>query len=732
MQHNIWRSVCVVPFCYRLCRYPLKYQNSTKTYILLPSYGQRTLYCVALYSSQFSTLSKHLEPILRNVHFNSTLKGKEPSKVEETVKVLKEEKQKAKVTPDSTPSRKVHVSAVDVGTPPKRSIGKRVWDEIVHYYHGFRLLFIDIKVSSRLAWKILHGDELTRREHRQLVRTVSDLFRLVPFSVFIIIPFMELLLPVFLKLFPAMLPSTFQTSSEKEVKFKQQLKVKIEMAKFLQDTLDEMALQTKGDTHSHTAKEFVQFFDKIRKSGEQASNEEIIKFSKLFEDEITLDSLSRPQLTALCRLLELQPIGTNNFLRFQLRMKLRNLKADDQMIKKEGIECLTVPELQSACRARGMRALGIPEERLRFQLQQWLELSLNEHIPPSLLLLSRALYLPETLPAPDQLKATLSSLSEAAATEAKFKIGEMEGKVDNKTKLELIRKEEEKIKKEEEERKLEQLEQEKKDAAAKAAEQATEQADVKVDKGVSEVLQDTAPTLADKALDLDKLEAKISEEKEELSKEDFDDLEDALENIANEKKKLLIEKEEIEELKEEMAEYKQDIQEFKNMVMETGHKEIRESKASLRLSNKVNKMISKMDKLLEDLTQERKALQQQLDDKLKEGDTAVKERDDIISINELVLAIRRIQKVSDDTRLQRIADVLDKMDLDHDGAVEVDHVLKVIELLGKDNVKVTGKQMEEIIDLLMKEDSLEMEEKQQKERQSGSIPESADEKIEKN
>jgi hypothetical protein len=49
----------------------------------------------------------------------------------------------------------------------------------------------------------------------QLVRTVSDLFRLVPFSVFIIVPFMELLLPVAIKLFPGMLPSTFQTATEK-------------------------------------------------------------------------------------------------------------------------------------------------------------------------------------------------------------------------------------------------------------------------------------------------------------------------------------------------------------------------------------------------------------------------------------------------------------------------------------------------------------------------------------
>lgn len=128
--------------------------------------------------------------------------SKDSSKVEQTVKALQEElKEKDK-----------QVTAV---VTPKRSLGKRVWDEFVHYYHGFRLLFIDIGVASRLIWKVLNGTSLSRREHKQLVRTSSDVFRLVPFSVFIIVPFMELLLPVFLKIFPGMLPSTFQTASSK-------------------------------------------------------------------------------------------------------------------------------------------------------------------------------------------------------------------------------------------------------------------------------------------------------------------------------------------------------------------------------------------------------------------------------------------------------------------------------------------------------------------------------------
>ena len=80
----------------------------------------------------------------------------------------------------------------------------------------------------------------------------------------------------------------------------------------------------------------------------------------------------------------------------------------------EGVESLAVWELQEACRARGMRSLGATEERLKSQLSQWLDLHLHHKMPTSLLLLSRALYLPETLDTPSQIKATLTELAESA------------------------------------------------------------------------------------------------------------------------------------------------------------------------------------------------------------------------------------------------------------------------------------------------------------------------------
>uniref|UniRef100_UPI0037E76AD2 LETM1 domain-containing protein LETM2, mitochondrial n=1 Tax=Semicossyphus pulcher TaxID=241346 RepID=UPI0037E76AD2 len=283
----------------------------------------------------------------------------------------------------------------------KKSIYHRIVDELKHYYNGFRLLGIDIKIAGRMVWRLLHGQLLTRRERRRLMRTCADLFRLVPFMVFIIVPFMEFLLPVFLKLFPEMLPSTFETETKKEEKQKKGLAAKLELAKFLQETIAEMARRNKAKAQTEDeTQRFSTYVQKVRGTGEQPTTKDIVRFSKLFEDELTLEHLERPQLVALCKLLELQPIGTNNLLRFQLMMQLRTIKSDDEMIAEEGVAAMSVSELQAACRSRGMRSLGLTTDQLRLQMQQWLDLHLKENVPPSLLLLSRAMYLTDLKPKP--------------------------------------------------------------------------------------------------------------------------------------------------------------------------------------------------------------------------------------------------------------------------------------------------------------------------------------------
>jgi LETM1 and EF-hand domain-containing protein 1, mitochondrial len=70
------------------------------------------------------------------------------------------------------------------------------------------------------------------------------------------------------------------------------------------------------------------------------------------QDELTLDNMSRPQLASMCVYMGLRPYGADNFLRFQLRAKLRNLKDDDQRIVWEGIDNMNKEELREACRVR--------------------------------------------------------------------------------------------------------------------------------------------------------------------------------------------------------------------------------------------------------------------------------------------------------------------------------------------------------------------------------------------
>ncbi|XP_071339324.1 LETM1 domain-containing protein LETM2, mitochondrial [Trachinotus anak] len=304
-------------------------------------------------------------------------------------------------TPASATTTAAAVPPVQERAVVKKSLYQRIVDELKHYYNGFRLLGIDIKIAGRMVWRLLHGQVLTRRERRRLMRTCADLFRLVPFMVFIIVPFMEFLLPVFLKLFPEMLPSTFETESKKEEKQKKGLAAKLELAKFLQETIAEMARRNKAKAQTEDeTQRFSTYVQKVRGTGEQPTTKDIVRFSKLFEDELTLEHLERPQLVALCKLLELQPIGTNNLLRFQLMMQLRTIKSDDEMIAAEGVAAMSVSELQAACRSRGMRSLGLTTDQLRLQMQQWLDLHLKENVPPSLLLLSRAMYLTDLKPKP--------------------------------------------------------------------------------------------------------------------------------------------------------------------------------------------------------------------------------------------------------------------------------------------------------------------------------------------
>ncbi|KAF5741575.1 LETM1 and EF-hand domain-containing protein 1 mitochondrial isoform X1 [Tripterygium wilfordii] len=322
-----------------------------------------------------------------------------------------------------------------------------------HYWLGTKLLWADVRISSRLLLKLARGKGLSRRERQQLTRTTADIFRLVPVAVFIIVPFMEFLLPVFLKLFPNMLPSTFQDKMKEQEELKRRLNARIEYAKFLQDTVKEMAKEVQNSRSGEikkTAEDLDEFLTKVR-TGARVSNEEILGFAKLFNDELTLDNISRPRLVNMCKYMGISPYGTDAYLRYMLRKRLQQIKKDDLMIKAEGVESLTEEELRQACRDRGL--LGSPSmEELRHQLLDWLDLSLNHSVPSSLLILSRAFSVSGKVRPEEAVQATLSSLpDEVVDTVGVTALSSEDSVSERRRKLEFLEMQEEFIKEEEEE-----------------------------------------------------------------------------------------------------------------------------------------------------------------------------------------------------------------------------------------------------------------------------------------
>uniref|UniRef100_A0A7S3G7J0 Mitochondrial proton/calcium exchanger protein n=1 Tax=Palpitomonas bilix TaxID=652834 RepID=A0A7S3G7J0_9EUKA len=347
---------------------------------------------------------------------------------------------------------------------------KRGWAKVVeearHYWTGTKLLFREVQFGFRTLRKILDGHTMTWRERRQFLRTVGDLVRLGPVFVFLVIPFMEVLLPFALKLFPNMLPSTFHAVHKKEEDLKRELRLRLELARFLQETLESMAdsiAKENDGSLRDTAAEFTTFMENVR-NGQKVSNEDILRFSKLFDDEIALDTLPRTQLVSMCRFLNINPYGTDALLRILLRARLQELKADDELMRDEDIAKLSLEELKVACSARGIRTQGLSPAGYRRRLKEWLELSLDHSVPASLLIMSRVFTITERMKTTKAIEATLQSLPEDVyeGLELPFKTSDRSSSVkDKERKLENFIRQEELIAEEEEEiRKYKKMEEE--------------------------------------------------------------------------------------------------------------------------------------------------------------------------------------------------------------------------------------------------------------------------------
>jgi LETM1 and EF-hand domain-containing protein 1 len=62
---------------------------------------------------------------------------------------------------------------------------------------------------------------------------------------------------------------------------------------------------------------------------------------------------------------------------------------------------------------------------------------------------------------------------------------------------------------------------------------------------------------------------------------------------------------------------------------------------------------------------------------LSEGQFNTKDKEEIVSIEELIASIRRINAIEDSANLYKIVHILDHIDVDRDGVITVEEVMKV-------------------------------------------------------
>lgn len=566
---------------------------------------------------------------------------------------------------------------------PKGPLTTRIWakvkEEALHYWHGSKLLGKEVRISWRLLRRLMLGYSLTRREKRQLRRTFADLLRLIPFIPFIIIPAGELLLPVAIKIFPNMLPSTFESKFSVEEKRRGLIKVRLEMAKFLQETIKEGGLQATDKVK--TSEEFKEFFRKVRSTGESPSNEDIIKVAQLFEDDLTLDNLTRPQLVSVCRYMQINAFGTDNYLRYQIRHKLNRIRQDDIVISHEGVDNMSHSELVSACQNRGIQTTNLSEDRLRQELQQWIDLHVRNKISGTLLVLSKAFNYVAAGNNDDNaqshlrsLELTLSSLPDNLVNEAELSVNS-EGAT-NKQRLEVLQQQEELIEDE--------AEQEQEEAAAREADKERRNAE----KASLACEEEEARSL------LPKKETDPALEDARMTNEQLTELGEAL-SILSAKSSVLKEREELAQLIKEVSSTEasalteEDVAAQKKVEAENSSESSSSSASARSMTKRIKSMLEKIDNQLEEYDRDVGSRMH-----LIEASHTGK-----ISVDDLEQALRLIKHKPEDEVIEKI---VDKLDVDHDGLVPLDDVLELAQaetglgILRDEGVKEIKQQGKEI------------------------------------
>ncbi|KAI6039976.1 LETM1-like protein-domain-containing protein [Pisolithus marmoratus] len=329
--------------------------------------------------------------------------------------------------------------------------------------------------------------------------------------------------------------------------------------------------------------------------------------------------------------LPISAFWTDNFLRGAIRSRLRNLRRDDQAIDAEGVDSLSVAELQAACQSRGIRTSGVSPARLRDELSTWINLHLHNRVSGVLLILGRAFNFDRTYGVDEDGKtavikcweSVMSGLPDNLLNEAELEVDS--DKASYKQKLEVLQQQEELIEDEEE--------QEQKEEDARRAKRESQEQEIRTAHSLlpdTELHPEVAPTA----------------ENARMTTEQLNELGEAL-CVLSAKSSVLKERGEPRTLMEESFQGDED-----------------PKSPSGALTKRIRTMLTKIDAQLQDYD-------------ARVGSTLQMISADAgrIPVEDLEKALTVIKHRPDDEVIQA---VIQKPDVDQDGYVELEHVLGLI------------------------------------------------------
>jgi len=273
---------------------------------------------------------------------------------------------------------------------------KTVFKDGIHHHVvvPFRLGRVDYREAKRI-FKTRRDEnrvDFTPLEKRKLQAIAGDFLRLVPYSVFFVVPFMELLLPFYIKLFPEASPSWFESRNDKEQRLRTKVEFRRSMAEFIQGAMTQYEAQLTAK--QEMSLEDFKILQRKLQRGKDVDIAELRDYIPLFNLHLNLNKLDNEFMMGLCKMLGIPtPPGIANseiWLRFLIRNKMKNLRNKDAELRAIGLKNLTNDDLIFENIARGGRGSGMTRDKLERQLDDWILMNYENNFPETLTLVIRA------------------------------------------------------------------------------------------------------------------------------------------------------------------------------------------------------------------------------------------------------------------------------------------------------------------------------------------------------